>query len=73
MMNSYVRIMQFFWLAAGISIIVGVTILGFMQGFDRWFPYYIFGLMALFLYFIRRFMLKRLRRLQEEHNKEENK
>lgn len=57
--------MQTFWLIVGLIIIVGVTILGISDGFDRWYPYYIFGGMALFLYLIRRYMLKRLDKFEE--------
>ena len=52
--------MQMFWLAVGIVTIVAVTYLGFTEGFERWASYYIFGVFAILLFLIRRFMMKRM-------------
>ncbi|PKR79691.1 hypothetical protein CW751_13710 [Brumimicrobium salinarum] len=59
-MKTYNKIMQFFWLAMGLVTIVAVTYMGLTDGFDRWASYYFFGVLALLLYFVRRFMMKRM-------------
>jgi purine-cytosine permease-like protein len=59
-MKAYNKIMQMFWLAVGIVTIIAVTYLGFTEGFERWVSYYILGVFAILLYFIRRFMMKRM-------------
>lgn len=59
-MKGYNKIMQLFWLATGIVTIIAVTYLGFTEGFERWASYYIFGVFAILLFFIRRFMMKRM-------------
>lgn len=64
--------MQLFWLAVGIVTIIATTILGFRDGFERWSSYYIFGFFAIILYFIRRYMMKRMKKHQQfldEQNK----
>lgn len=57
--------MQMFWLAAGVVIIIAVTYKGFTEGFDRWALYYVFALMALFAFFVRWFMMRRMKKHQE--------
>lgn len=57
--------MQFFWLATGIVTIIGVTYLGYTEGFERWSGYYIFGVFAILLFFIRRFMMNRMVKHEE--------
>ncbi|MBW7867276.1 MAG: hypothetical protein H3C31_03005 [Brumimicrobium sp.] len=68
-MKTYTRIMQLFWLTMGIFIAIIVTYKGFTDGFRRWYPYYVFSALALFLYFIRSIMLKRMNKIQEENTK----
>ncbi|HZH85837.1 MAG TPA: hypothetical protein VFD77_00875 [Brumimicrobium sp.] len=64
-MKGYNKIMQLFWLATGIVTIIAVTYLGFTEGFERWASYYIFGVFAILLFFIRRFMMKRMVKHEE--------
>ena len=71
-MKAYNKIMQLFWLATGIVTIIAVTYLGFTQGFERWASYYIFGVFALLLYFIRLFMMKRMVKHEEFLKNREN-
>ncbi|WP_107038423.1 hypothetical protein [Brumimicrobium mesophilum] len=71
-METYNKIMQFFWLGVGIVTIVAVTYLGFTEGFERWSGYYIFGVFAILLFFVRRIMMKRMVKHQQfldEQNK----
>lgn len=59
-MKGYNRVMEIFWLSIGILIILVVTFMGFKEGFDSWGAYYLFGLMALGTYFLRRYMRRRM-------------
>lgn len=66
--------MQKFWLAITIIVFVTVTYMGFSEGFNKWAFYYIFGLLTLGLFFIRRFMMKHMEKHQqylEEQSKKE--
>lgn len=72
-MKTYNKIMEMFWLAVGVVVIIMVTYMGFTEGFGSWAAYYFFALMALLTYTMRRFMRKRMekhvRYLEEEHAK----
>lgn len=59
-MGNYNKIMQYFWLAAAVLITLFVTIKGFMEGFDRWYQFYIFAVIALLMFLVRRWMMKRM-------------
>ena len=56
--------MELFWLSMGIIIIILVTIMCLKENFSSWAVYYIFGLMALGTYLMRRFMRKRMEKHQ---------
>lgn len=64
-MEAYNKIMQIIWLILGFGIIILVTVMGLLQGFDRWAGYYWLAGIVLVFYFIRRFMLKRMEKHQE--------
>lgn len=75
-MEKYNKIMQFVWLTIGIGIVVVVTVMGILKGFDRWAAYYWLAGIVLFFYFVRRYMMKRMEKHQqylENRNKENNK
>ncbi|MDX1651464.1 MAG: hypothetical protein R3277_03155 [Brumimicrobium sp.] len=75
-MDTYNKIMQKFWLAMTIVIFIAVTIMGISEGFDKWAFYYIFGLLTLALFFIRRFMMRHMEKHQrflEEQAENKNK
>lgn len=57
--------MQKFWLVMTILIVIAVTYLGFTDGFDRWYFYYIFSGLTLALYFIRGYMMRHMEKHQE--------
>jgi uncharacterized membrane protein YuzA (DUF378 family) len=63
-MNTYNRIMEFFWLSMGIAITILVTIMCFKENFASWAVYYLFALAALMFFFFRRFMRKRMEKHQ---------
>ena len=74
-MNTYNKVMQKFWLAITIIVFVTVTYMCFKDGFEKWAFYYIFCLLTLGLFFIRRFMMKHMEKHQsylEEQSKKEN-
>lgn len=72
-MNTYNKIMQFFWLAMTTLIFVLVTWKVIEEGAERWAFNYIFGFLALGFFFIRRYMMKRMEKHQEFlRNKENN-
>lgn len=74
-MNGYNKFMEWFWLGVGLLILIGVTVMGFLEGFNRWYFYYILAFMALATYFMRRWMRKRmekhLRWMEEQKKLEE--
>lgn len=63
-MKTYNRIMELFWLSTGVIIIVMVTVMCLKESFSSWAVYYVFALMALGTYFMRRFMRKRMEKHQ---------
>ncbi len=63
-MKTYNRIMELFWLSVGIIIIIMVTVMCLKESFSSWAVYYVFALMALGTYFMRRWMRKRMEKHQ---------
>jgi len=61
-MGIYNKIMHYFWMAMAILITVFVTIMGLKEGFDRWYQFYLFAVIALLMYLLRRWMMKRMMR-----------
>ncbi len=68
-MKTYNKIMQIFWLVVGVLVTIIVTYKGFVEGFNRWAFYYIFALLAFFVYFIRWYMMKRMAKHNETMKK----
>lgn len=56
--------MERFWLVVSIVVFLLVSYKCFDEGFDRWAFYYLFVLLALFTWIVRRYMRKRM----EKHN-----
>lgn len=59
-MGIYNKIMLYFWLAMFVVIAAVVTFMGFREGFERWAFYYVFAVIALLMYIVRRWMIKRM-------------
>ena len=59
-MNFYNKIMLKFWLIVAIIIPIVVTYLCITDSFKMWGSYYVFSIIALFMYFTRRWMMKRM-------------
>lgn len=71
-MEVYNKIMLYFWLVAGFLTLLGITVMGFIEGFDLWVFYYIIPLICFFMFLLRKWMMKRMEKhLQylEEQNK----
>ncbi len=68
--------MLYFWLFVGILLTIVITYLGFTVGFDKWAFYYLFAGLSFVMYFMRRWMMKRMERhlkfLEEKQNKEQS-
>jgi hypothetical protein len=65
-MNTYNKIMLYFWLVAAVLIFGVVTVMGIKDGFDVWAYYYVFAGLAAMAYLSRRWMMKRFERNHKE-------
>jgi cell division protein FtsW (lipid II flippase) len=72
-METYNKIMQFFWLAMAVVIGVSVTFMSITESCEKWAFNYVFAALALFVFLIRRFMMKRMKKHQEFLNNQQNK
>ena len=72
-MNTYNKLMLKFWLIIGIVLVVFITYKCITDGFNKWGFYYVFAGLALLMYVLRRYMIKRMERhmqyLEEERKK----
>lgn len=73
-MNFYNKIMLYFWLAVAVVIIVGTSYLCLTvdSGFKRYGYSYIFGGIAILMFFFKRWMMRRVEKhmkfLEEQKN-----
>jgi len=58
-MHTYNKIMIYFWLTTSIILFIIITYLGITEGFKSWAPYYVAAFLAFFMYFMRKWMMKR--------------
>lgn len=62
-----------FWLIIGIILVVFITYKCITDGLNKWGFYYVFAGLAILMYFLRRFMMKRMEKhlqyLEDEHKK----
>lgn len=54
--------MLYFWLFVAVFLFIAVTYLSIMEGFRKWGFYYLFVALTIFMYFMRRWMMKRMDR-----------
>lgn len=59
-MKLYNTVMQYFWLVAAIVIFVVTTYMCFTEGVYKWVFYYIFVAIALMMFFLKKWMVKRM-------------
>ncbi|MFK7785552.1 MAG: hypothetical protein AB8B56_10570 [Crocinitomicaceae bacterium] len=64
-MERYNQIMLYFWLLVGVFGLVAVTYFGAKEGFGKWAYYYIFPALALLMFLMRRFMMRRMKNHME--------
>jgi SNF family Na+-dependent transporter len=64
-MNTYNKVMLYFWLLASIVTFIIVTFKGVQEGFERWSVYYLFSGLSLLMYFVRKWMIKRMQKHME--------
>lgn len=69
-MNTYNKFMKYFWLAIGIVTLLAVTIMGFIDGFDRWYQYYLFSAIGFMMFFMKSWMMKRFEKQMEYMEKQ---
>jgi len=68
-MRLYNRIMLFFWLAMSIVITSYVTVKSISEGFERWGFMYMFAFLSVFMFLLKRWMMKRYqKRMQQDAN-----
>lgn len=72
-MERYNQIMLYFWLLVGTFALISVTYFGYKEGFDKWAYYYIFAVLAFLMFFMRRYMMRRMKKhmafLEEQEKK----
>ncbi len=64
-MQRYNKIMLYFWLFVGTFITISITYLVLTQGFRKWGAYYLMAIMSFAMYFLRKWMMKRMKRHME--------
>jgi hypothetical protein len=57
--------MQVFWLSLAIVILLANTYMVVTEGWNQWGVNYIFAALALFIFLIRRMMMKRMQKHQQ--------
>lgn len=72
-MQLYNKIMLYFWLLAAIAIFLLTTFMGMSEGFNKWAYYYIFVVIALLMYIVKKWMMNRMEKhlkYMEEQNQQ---
>ena len=59
-MAVYNKIMLYFWLSVAIISGITITYMVFTEGFQRWGYYYVVPVVSLMMYFVRKWMIKRM-------------
>lgn len=71
-MKTYNKIMLYFWLFVGTLILIVVTYKGFSEGFKKWGFYYLFSGLALLMFVVRKWMMKKMERFAQEKQENDN-
>ena len=75
-MQQYNNIMLYFWLLVGFFITIAITYLVITQGFRKWGIYYLMAFMSFAMYFLRKWMMKRMEKhaeyMQNKEREEQN-
>lgn len=67
-MDTYNKIIIAVWWFIAIGSAVTVTIMGFIQGFDRWVEYYMLTVLSFFILFLRRYLSRKVYNKQQKEN-----
>ena len=59
-MKTYNKLMLYFWLLMAVFALVVVTYMGITEDFRKWAFYYVFAGIALFMFIVKRWMMKRM-------------
>lgn len=65
-MNTYNKIMLYFWLFVAVMLFIVVSYMSFTEGFKKWAFYYVFVFLAFFAFIVRRWLMKRMARVEQE-------
>ena len=60
--------MLYFWLFVAALLFIVVTYMALTEGFKKWAFYYVFVFIAFFAFITRRWMMKRMEKLNKEMN-----
>lgn len=58
--------MLYFWLFVAVLLFLVVSYMCITEGFKKWAFYYVFALIAFFAFISRRFMMRRMEKMQRE-------
>jgi hypothetical protein len=64
-MKTYNKLMLYFWLLMAVFLFIVVTYMAISEGFRKWAFYYVFAGIALLMFIVRKWMIKRM----EKHMK----
>lgn len=74
-MKTYNKLMLYFWLLMAAFLFIVVTYMALTEGFRKWAFYYVFAGIALLMFIVRRWMIKRmdkhLQYMEEQKQKEQ--
>ncbi len=70
-MNTYNKIMKVIWLLIGTVMFIAVTVMCFIDGFEKWVFYYPLVLLAFGMYFFKVWMMNRMEKHIEYMSKKE--
>ncbi|MES2589269.1 MAG: hypothetical protein V4622_09820 [Bacteroidota bacterium] len=72
-MKLYNKIMLYLWLVVALVSFIFITYYGFTEGFDRWVYYYVVPVVAILMYFFKKYMIGRMEKHLEYLEKQKNK
>lgn len=61
-MQTYNRVMLYLWLVLAVATFLGITYGCITEGWKKWVFFYIFPLIALMMYFFKRWMMNRMKK-----------
>ncbi len=65
--------MLYVWLFVAVASFIIVTVMGFKEGFDRWFSSYVLSAIALLMFFVRKWMMNRMQKHMDYLNSSKEK